>query len=119
MSDEYGEQCAIFQWRDVMEFNYPELKLMFGTLNGVRLSIGAAVKAKAAGMTKGCPDIWLPFPRGDFHGLVIELKDGHGQLSPSQRWWLDSLCEIGYKATCCRGADDAIQTIMEYLGMRQ
>jgi hypothetical protein len=112
---EADDQMVIIEWAHLQTGRYPELALLFGTMNGVRLSIGAAKKAKALGMAKGCPDLWLPFPHGGYHGLVIELKDGDNKLTPEQRWWLDQLNSCGYKATCCRGCDDAIQTITEYL----
>jgi len=45
---EYQEQCAIFDFVQIMitTGQYPELRLLNGSLNGVKLSIGQAVKAK-------------------------------------------------------------------------
>ena len=31
-------------------------------------------KAKATGMKKGVPDLFIYEPRGEYHGLAIELK---------------------------------------------
>lgn len=61
-----------------MEYKYPELWLLNGSLNGVRLSIGQAVKAKRCGEKRGFPDIFLPVARKGFHGLAIELKKKKG-----------------------------------------
>ena len=118
MNNESGQQQVIVTWAHLQEGVCPALGLLFATLNGVRLTPGAAKKAKAMGLNKGCPDLWLPVPNHGFHGLVIELKDGDGKLRPEQVDWLDALNQYGYRATCCRGADDAIQTIMEYLGIK-
>ena len=117
MNNEAGNQMTVIEWAHLQEERYPELALLFATLNGVRLTAGGAAKAKAMGMNKGCPDLWLPVARGGYHGLVIEGKDGTGKLTPEQRDWLDALNIGGYKATCCRGVDDIIQTIKEYLGI--
>jgi hypothetical protein len=54
---EYDEQVAVFEWALLNENRFPELKLMTGSLNGVRLTIGQAVKAKKTGLKPGFPDI--------------------------------------------------------------
>lgn len=46
---EHQEQCIIFEWAKIMSSQYPELKLLNASLNGVRLSIGQATKAKRSG----------------------------------------------------------------------
>jgi hypothetical protein len=116
---ESDQQMVIIEWAHLQSGQHPELMLLFGTMNGIRLTIGAAKKAKALGMNKGCPDLWLPVPRKGFHGLVIELKDGDNKLTPEQVDWLDALNYYGYNASCCWGAGDAIQCISEYLEMEK
>lgn len=49
MSSEHDEQTAVFQWAMIKSNRYPELELLQGSLNGVRLPVGLAVKAKKAG----------------------------------------------------------------------
>ena len=71
---EWREQEKVFKWASMYDHEYPELKLLNGSLNGVRLTPGQASKAKRTGLVKGFPDINLPVPRGVFHGLFIELK---------------------------------------------
>lgn len=113
---EYNEQVRLFEWANKNECNYPELRLLNASLNGVRLSIGQAVKAKAGGMKAGYPDICLPVARNNYHGLFIELKDGKGRMSEQQKWWLQELSYNGYLAIECRGAEEAIKIISNYLG---
>jgi len=113
---EYGEQCAVFQWAD-REVRW-ETGYLFATLNGVKLPVGLAVKVKRAGNRKGVPDIWLPVPRGDYHGLVIELKVKPNKPTIEQTEWLEGLKAMGYKALVCYGADEAIAAIKDYLGPR-
>ena len=113
---EYDEQVSIFEWAEIKKIQIPELRLLNSSLNGVRLSIGAAKKAKKAGMRAGFPDLFLPVSRGGFHGLFIELKRVGGPApSTNQREWLIWLTEEGYDCYCCKGAESAIQTIISYL----
>ncbi len=116
MLTEYEEQVIIFQFAEASKRKYPELFLLYSTLNGVKLTIGQAVKAKKSGLKKGVPDLVLPVPAGEFHGLYIELKrEKGGVVSPEQRMWLDMLNGCGYKAMVCRGATEAIDAICDYL----
>ncbi|MFC1567351.1 VRR-NUC domain-containing protein [Thermodesulfobacteriota bacterium] len=113
---EYEEQVAIFKWADLMLLKLPELELLQGSLNGVRLTIGQAVKAKRAGLKKSYPDLFLPVARGDYHGLFIELKKrGSTYPDKGQRQMLLKLREQGYCADWVRGSDDAIKLIKNYL----
>lgn len=126
---EHREQSLVFQWAALWEHEIPELKYLFSTLNGVRLSPGLAGKAKAAGMKRGVPDIFLDVPMavagrgapGSYHGLRIELKalqsDGYaGKPTPEQVDWLKQLSGRGYCCRVCVGAEDAESVIRWYLG---
>ena len=124
---ESEEQAALFRWADmkVQIGEYRELALLNGSLNGVKLTIGQAVKAKKQGMKKGFPDIFLPVPRGNYHGLFIELKIKpyrndkdrwvYPKVSEEQKWWLNELTEQGYLAMICKGFDMAQNAILGYL----
>lgn len=84
---EHQEQAALFEWAELQAKAIPELWLLNGSLNGVRLTIGQAVKAKKAGMKKGFPDINLPVKRGEYGALYIELKTlkPKGTVKPEQK----------------------------------
>lgn len=106
---EYQEQVAIFEWAEIAKTEFPDLSLLIGSLNGVRLSIGTAVKAAKAGLKRGYPDLTLLVPKGQFYGLLIELKrQKTGFVSAEQRDWIMRLNLNGYRAVVCRGADSAI-----------
>jgi hypothetical protein len=114
--EEHDTQCEIFRWAETEMVRHPELKYMFSTLNGVRLNIGQAVKAKKAGNKKGVPDIWLPVKRGQYSGLVIELKKAvGGTVSKEQANWLGFLGGQCYRAVVRHGFMDAITEIIDYL----
>ena len=52
-----------------------------------------------------------------YWGLAIEMKrEKGGVVSDEQQAWIDGLNNSGYKAVVCRGYDEAIKTITEYLG---
>jgi hypothetical protein len=115
---EYNEQVKIFNWAKQNEPLIPELFLLNASLNGVRLNIGQAVKAKAVGMKAGYPDICLPVARNGYHGLYIELKIKGGKEQAIQKIWKTKLEEQQYFSTVCIGADEAINTIKFYLGVK-
>jgi len=124
---EADDQAALFRWADMkVEIGeHPELALLKGSLNGVRLTIGQGVKAKKQGMKKGFPDLFLPVPRGGYHGLFIELKIKpyrnhknkmvYPTISDEQKWWIEQLARQGYKALICKGFDSAQDFILNYL----
>jgi len=116
--EEYDTQCAVFKWELTERVRHPELKFMFSTLNGVRLTVGGAVKAKKAGNKKGVLDIWLPVKRGKYSGLVIELKkEIGGVVSKEQKEWIAFLNEQGFMAVVCRGFVETVTEIKTYLSM--
>jgi len=112
---EHTEQCVVFYWAKLSERKYPELWLLNSSLNGVKLNMGVAVKAKRSGMKKGYPDISLPVAKNGFHGLFIELKVGKNTTTPAQKEWIKRLTEQGYFCEVCFGAKNAIEVIKNYL----
>ena len=113
---EYFQQVHIFQFAEIMQVQYPELRLLNGSLNGVRLTIGQAVKAKKAGMKAGFPDLFLPVARGGYHGLFIELKKkSGGSITKEQKVWIEDLSKQGYFAIVCKGVDMAKTILIQYL----
>lgn len=113
---ESEEQQTIFKWAQAMENKYPELAWLVAIPNGGLRNMPEAVRFKAEGVRKGFPDMILPVARGAYHSLAIELKRRKGGVvSPEQKAWLAALKEQGWSAVVCRGADEAITAITEYL----
>lgn len=116
---EHDAQVALFQWARLMEPKHPELALLFAVPNGMRTSIRTAVKAKAEGLKRGVPDVWLPVPQFrwiEYHGLVIEMKAPKGTTSPEQKRWMAALREYGWRCEVCYSTQEAIDVILDYLG---
>lgn len=104
---EHQEQCLFVEW---FEVKFPTIKF-FAIPNGIRSSIGAAVKAKKEGLRTGVPDIYVPVWR-----LWIEFKRKRGGvLSSAQKEWRDYLIGIGDNYILARGFDDATVKLIEYL----
>lgn len=113
---EYDDQKAIFDWASLIESKYPELELLHGSLNGVRLTIGQSVKAKKAGMKKGFLDISLPVKNKTYSGLYIELKrEIGGIVSNDQKKWIKLLQKYGNFACVCKGREAAKEIILKYI----
>ena len=114
---EYEEQAYLFRLAQLHARQYPELRWLNGSLSGVRLSIGNAVKCKKAGcLVPGIPDISLPVKRGLYSGLFIELKRIRGgRIESEQHEWRAHLINQGYAHHFCKGADAAWKVILEYL----
>lgn len=72
-------------------------------------------RLKRMGMSKGFPDLVVPLPRGNYHGLYIEMKVGNNKTTSEQKEWLTNLAKHGYASTACWGVDEAINTISRYL----
>jgi len=115
--DEWRQQAALFLWAEEMLDRYPELDLLEGSLNGVKLTKGQAIKAKRCGMKKGVPDLHLPVASRGFHSLYIELKKKKGGVEePEQIARISRLNDEGNYALFCYGIAQAIDTIKWYLG---
>ena len=73
------------------------------------------IKAKNSGYKKGFPDLFLYEPRGSYHGLAIELKVGYNKPTKEQLEWIEQLNKRKYKAVVCRGIDETLFEIQNYL----
>jgi hypothetical protein len=110
------EEAVLFSgWCEAEGHTDPRLSLLFAIPNGGHRHIGVARKMKAEGVKRGVPDYCLPIPRGEYHGLFIELKTKTGSTSKDQKQWLQALTQQGYLAVVAKGADDAIAAIQKYL----
>lgn len=116
VASEHQEQVALFRWAAVARTTYPALDLMFAIPNGGKRDAITGAVMKREGVKKGTPDLMLPVPRGEYHGLFIELKRVKGGvLTKEQQAFLMALTAKGYKADVCRGWEEAKKVIEEYL----
>jgi len=101
-----------------MKGQYPELKYMHASLNGVQLPKKYAITIKRQGMKAGVCDLFLPVGRGGFSGLYIEMKrqkPEKSEISEAQQDYIDFVTRQHYKAIVCYGADEAQAETIRYL----
>jgi hypothetical protein len=93
---------------------YPDA-LYCASAGGMWTSDSQRIKMARTGYVKGFPDLFIYEPRGDFHGLAIEMKKVKGsKIEPEQVQWQDQLRNRGYASYICKGKDEAIKVIDEY-----
>lgn len=115
--EEQEIQTAFFEWAKWQEGRYPELRLMHHIPNGGKRSKVEAAIFKGMGVKSGVPDVFLPAPRGIYHGLYIEFKAISGKTSKDQEKFIESLREAGYFACVSDALDKAIKITQRYLSM--
>ena len=113
---EEQEQAAVIEWRDLMVRQFPDLEDLIHIPNGGLRSKTEAVRFKKLGVRPGVSDLFLPAPRGKYHGLWVEMKrQKGGKLSPDQKDWIDRMNRKGYLALRADGAEEACDIIYRYL----
>lgn len=108
---EATEQTILFEWAEYI----PELKFMFAIPNGGSRNPIEAKNLKRQGVKAGVSDICLPLPKGNYHGLFIEMKVGRNKPSDKQKEFLAHVNSVGYKGTVCYGFEEAQKVILDYL----
>ena len=104
--------------RAVVRFlrTYHKDVLYCATNGGVKLSYMQAARMKMTGYVAGIPDLLIFEPRGDYHGLMIELKrDAKSKASDSQLAWQEKLTARKYRSVVCHSVVEAINEIENYL----
>lgn len=76
-----------------------------------------AVKLKQMGVKPGVSDLCLPYPKGIYCGLYIEMKYGNNRQQDSQKEFLSDMALAGHYVATCYSADAAISVIKEYLNL--
>lgn len=118
LRSEDTEQINVVSWADWNAVvAHPELKWLHHIPNGGSRNKAEAVKLKQMGVRSGVSDLFLPCPKGIYHGLYIEMKYGDGRLQQSQKEFLRDMAEAGYYAATCYSAEQAVKVISEYIGL--
>lgn len=107
---EHQEQSLVIQYCNLKKIP------IFHIPNGSYKSLTARVKAKQEGLKAGVPDLMVPFPNKEHHGLFIEMKRvKNSKVSDQQLKWIELLNNQGYKAIVCYGSSAAIKEIESYI----
>ena len=109
------EQIAVIKWAKRHEKDFPGLHWIHAITNENAEGPGKGAYRKSMGVKSGVSDLCLPYPRGVFHGLYIEMKRRKGgKVSPKQKEWRAYCLEVGYQSVICKGAKEAMEMILEY-----
>lgn len=111
---EAEEQAILFEWAEYV----PELENMYAIPNGGSRHPAEARNLKRQGVKSGVPDVHLALPRGNYHGLYIEMKVGKNKTSKNQDEWIERLSKAGYCCAVCYGFEQAQKTIINYLALK-
>lgn len=114
---EATEQERVINWATFYAKDFPELDLLYHVPNGGSRNQLEAANLKRQGVKAGVPDLVLPVPQQQFHGLYVEMKWGKNTTTDKQDWWLEQLQKQGYKTAVCWSADEAMDVIAEYMGI--
>lgn len=114
---EATEQERVINWATFYAKDFPELDLLYHVPNGGSRNQLEAANLKRQGVKAGVPDLVLPVPQRQFHGLYVEMKWGKNTTTDKQDWWLEQLQQQGYKTAVCWSADEAMDVIAEYMGI--
>ena len=114
LRSEDTEQINVMEWAVWQTGRYPELKWLHHIPNGGSRNKAEAVKFKQLGVKSGVSDLCLPYPKGIYCGLYIEMKYGDGRHQESQKEFLCDMAAAGHYVATCYTASDAIDLLTEY-----
>jgi len=112
---EHAQQSTLIQWAQLVEKQYPELRLLYAVPNGGYRSARTAIAMKREGMKSGVPDLVLPVARRHWHSLYLELKAGSGSLSENQKRWMEMLTEQSNLVAVAYSFEEAKGILIDYL----
>lgn len=117
LRSEDTEQINVIQWAGWNTVRFPELKWLHHCPNGGSRNRNEAVKFKQMGVKAGVSDLCLPYPKGMYCGLYIEMKYGNNRLQDTQKEFLADMAEAGHFVATCYSAVEAIRIIEEYCSL--
>ena len=112
---EDNEQRNVIDWALWHQKIYPELKWLYHCPNGGSRNAIEAAKFKRLGVKPGVADLHLPYPKGKYPGLFIEMKYGKNRLQDTQKEFLNDMEAAGHFVCTCYDCNKAIQVLEEYL----
>lgn len=122
ITTEHDVQTLVIEWAELHEYEYPELRWLYSSLNGIfipgprKMVYRIINRMKSEGMKKGILDLCLPVARHNYHGLYIDIKrDARSEIQPEQTEFMDFLTEQGYFGAVCIGYEETTETLEWYL----
>ena len=118
---ESREQSDVIAWANQCAALgiHPELEWLHAIPNGGKRDKIEAAHLKAQGVKSGVPDLFLPVPKGGYHGLYIEMKVNKNKPTDNQIKWLSALSSFGYATSVCYSAKEARDKIEKYISIKK
>lgn len=117
MRSEDTEQINVVSWANWNVNRYPELKWLHHIPNGGSRNKQEAVKFKQMGVKAGVSDLCLPYPKGLYCGMYIEMKFGDNRQQTTQKEFLEDMAAVGHFVVTCYSAEEAVKVLEEYLNL--
>lgn len=116
---EHGEQAALFCWAAQNHERFPQFRrCLFAVPNGGRRDKLTGVQMQAEGVKKGVSDVMLLVPRGQYHGLCLEMKRANGGVvSDYQKEFGAAVTAEGYAFCVAYGWQQAKATLEWYMAL--
>jgi hypothetical protein len=111
---EHDLQSSIIDECNLRANQEPLFGRIFAVPNGGARSVVVGRKLKAEGVKRGVPDLVWPIPRGDYNGLVMELKVGRNKASAEQNEWLEFFESIGWYACVVHDDPAVAMNVLEW-----
>lgn len=104
--------CMRWFWSE-----YPQYEpFLFAIPNGGHRNITTARMLKEEGVKSGVPDLEMALPAHGYHGLFLELKNGHkNQLTSNQKRLMRAYTEAGFLCVVIRTQEEFEDVVREYL----
>lgn len=123
---EHHEQSAVVNW---FRYQYRQYALCFFAIQNAQMLSYLGNKQKIAqvynklkreGFKEGVSDLILTVPRGQYHGLWLEMKDRgktQSSVSKDQKAHLALMSEMGYAAHWAPGFEKAQEILINYMNL--
>lgn len=118
-SGEDAEQFTVIEWADWNAVKYPQLRWLYHCPNGGKRDVREARKFRQLGVKPGVSDLCLPFPKGKYCGLFIEMKYGNNKLQETQIEFLRDMANAGHFVITCYSGSLAIDVLEKYLSLKE
>lgn len=101
-----------------IEIQYPsEYEFVFAIPNGGYRTPRAASLMKYEGQKKGTPDVFIPIPKGIYHGMFLEVKTEKGTVSKEQKGKMERYQQMGYYVVAAKGFDACMEQLVNYFAL--
>lgn len=111
---EHSQQTAYCCWLQQQKVD-DRLKMAFAVPSGGLRDKVTASRLKAEGVKRGVPDMMIPIPINNYHGLFIEFKIKGGKLSAEQIVYGEYLKSQNYAHVVVYSYLEAIDATLQYL----